>query len=117
MFLVPMFLLNLFINPDLCGDSVGQQDDSVGPVGDAVEQHGIKEQIEDLQHLGLSVADLLEVDQLTQTVSQHDMDTLAELLDRQGGSGLIFQRIQNILKFLSITISTIIILSWWHVVM
>ena len=88
MFLVLMFLLDLLIKAEICG----------GDGGDAAEQQNIKDQIEDLEQLGLSVADLLEVEQLTQTLSQHDMDTLAELLDRQAGSGVISKRIQHVLK-------------------
>ena len=44
------------------------------------QYQNVLEDIEELHHLGLTVTDLLEIQELTQTVSQEELETVSEVL-------------------------------------
>ena len=48
--------------------------------GEAAQYQNVLEDIEELHHLGLTVTDLLEIQELTQTVSQEELETMSEVL-------------------------------------
>ena len=67
---VVSLILILFSSPGLSVDISGEAQDQ-----------NVLEEIEELRHLGLTVTDLLEVRELTETVSEEELQTLAELLE------------------------------------